>query len=124
MDLLDWTFSPPFMPLVHRWDRLLVLHLHLAVKKELSGGMKPEERRQKLKALKALMSFLKPLLTPSVSALTETRHTASISRAHRGSLLWSTSWIIVGLTVLQAPQRHYLPLGRWRACTCHALVLP
>ena len=77
MDLLGWTFSPPFMPLVHRGDRLLVLHLRLAVKKEL-GGMSPEERRHKLEALGALMTFLKPLLTPSVSALAETRRTASI----------------------------------------------
>jgi len=77
MGLLNWTFFPPYIPLVHRWDKLLILHLRLAVKKDL--GLSPEEREMKLTAIGQLMSFLKLLLTPSVSAFAETRRTGKIA---------------------------------------------
>ncbi|KAF4959060.1 hypothetical protein FGADI_1938 [Fusarium gaditjirri] len=65
LDLEKWTFKPPFMPLVHRWDRLVSLC-------EAKGeGHEPEAAAQ-------LLQFLTPILAPKVDALQKTRKTGNV----------------------------------------------
>ncbi|EMT66629.1 Fidgetin-like protein 1 [Fusarium odoratissimum] len=65
LELEKWTFKPPFMPLVHRWDRLL--SLCDATDKEPV----PEASTQ-------LLEFLTPILAPKVDALVKTRKTGNV----------------------------------------------
>ncbi|KAF5251704.1 hypothetical protein FANTH_3314 [Fusarium anthophilum] len=65
LDVEKWTFKPPFMPLVHRWDRLLSLC------KSKDEGHEPE-------AAAKLLEFLTPILAPKVDALVKTRETGNV----------------------------------------------
>lgn len=73
LELEKWTFKPPFMPLVHRWDRLL--SLCDAIDKE-----------PVLEASTQLLEFLTPILAPKVDALVKTRKTGNVMFAD----LWQT----------------------------------
>lgn len=66
MELENWTFRPPYRPLVHRWDRL----------KELQTNTTDLTNKQ---AANTLMEFLVPILASSVDALSQTRRTGKIS---------------------------------------------
>ena len=66
MELEDWTFEPPYRPIVHRWDRL----------KDLQAETTDLIHKQ---AADTLMEFLSPILGPSVDALFQTRRTGKIS---------------------------------------------
>jgi hypothetical protein len=65
-ELQDWTFHPPFQPVVHRWDRL----------NELLDLSTDPERKQ---AAKELVDFLRPILGPSVDALAKTKKTGKVT---------------------------------------------
>ncbi|KAF4338669.1 Fidgetin 1 [Fusarium beomiforme] len=65
LDLEKWTFRPPFMPLVHRWDRLLSL-------------CDAEGKAPVSEASTQLLEFLTPILAPKVDALVKTRKTGNI----------------------------------------------
>ncbi|KAF5973637.1 AAA family ATPase [Fusarium bulbicola] len=65
LDVEKWTFKPPFMPLVHRWDRLLSLC------ESKDEGHEPE-------AAAKLLEFLTPILAPKVDALVKTRETGNV----------------------------------------------
>ncbi|KAF4629183.1 hypothetical protein G7Y89_g8970 [Cudoniella acicularis] len=66
MELENWTFEPPYRPIVHRWDRL----------KELQANTTNAVNK---KAANALMEFLTPILAAPVDALTQTRRTGKVS---------------------------------------------
>ncbi|KAF9776896.1 hypothetical protein IL306_004854 [Fusarium sp. DS 682] len=65
LELEKWTFQPPFMSLVHRWDRLLSLY-------DVEGKGLPSE------AITQLLEFLTPILAPKVDALVKTRKTGNV----------------------------------------------
>ncbi|KAK4235599.1 P-loop containing nucleoside triphosphate hydrolase protein [Achaetomium macrosporum] len=75
LDLEGWTFSPPYKPLVHRWDRILALHQQT---RDADGD--PDKK----KAVDQLVNFLKPILAGSIEDLTTTRDTGTI----RYGMLW------------------------------------
>lgn len=66
LELENWTFEPPFMPLVHRWDLLKDFHA-----KATPGPAK--------NASSALLAFLTPILASSVVSLGQTKKTGKIS---------------------------------------------
>jgi hypothetical protein len=66
MELENWTFAPPFMPLVHRWDIL---------KKFQSTTMEDSLHR----AASALLGFLSPIIASSVISLNATKKTGKVS---------------------------------------------
>jgi hypothetical protein len=66
MELENWTFSPPFMALVHRWDIL---------KNFQSTTMENSLQR----AASALLGFLSPIIASSVLSLDATMKTGKIS---------------------------------------------
>ncbi|KAH7268409.1 hypothetical protein MRS44_011316 [Fusarium solani] len=65
LELENWTFSPPFMPIVHRWDKLRSLCE--------GNGDKPATE-----PATQLMDFLRPILAPQVDSLANTRKTGNI----------------------------------------------
>ncbi|KAF5585407.1 Fidgetin 1 [Fusarium pseudoanthophilum] len=65
LDVEKWTFKPPFMPLVHRWDRLLSLR-------------EAEDEEHEPEAVAQLLEFLSPILGPEVDALVKTRKTGNV----------------------------------------------
>lgn len=73
-DLLpeDWTFEPPFRPLVHRWEQLNELQAQIR-------GSDEDDIVDEKQATDDLMSFLEPILAPSVHSLARTRDTGKIS---------------------------------------------
>ena len=103
-DLENWTFEPPFKPIVHRWDRLKAMLEQLTEDKAGGRAGGPgsdmevdededkgdedaddnedqdcDESENKNDALKHLMAFLTPLVAASVEALLETRRTKKIA---------------------------------------------
>ncbi|KAF7555173.1 hypothetical protein G7Z17_g2404 [Cylindrodendrum hubeiense] len=66
LELQNWTFEPPFMPLVHRWEALKDYHA-----KSTPGSTK--------NAASALLAFLTPILASSVVSLARTRSTGKVS---------------------------------------------
>ncbi|KAI1049218.1 hypothetical protein LB506_005166 [Fusarium annulatum] len=65
LDVEKWAFKPPFMPLVHRWDRLLSL-------------CESKDDEHEPQAAAQLLKFLTPILAPKVDALVKTRETGNI----------------------------------------------
>ncbi|KAM0421225.1 hypothetical protein ACHAPT_010945 [Fusarium lateritium] len=61
LEVANWTFSPPFMPIVHRWDKLC----------SLCEDSATEEATE-------LIEFLRPILAPQVDSLANTRKTGTI----------------------------------------------
>ncbi|KAK3357878.1 hypothetical protein B0T25DRAFT_173559 [Lasiosphaeria hispida] len=80
LELAGWTFYPPFMPIVHRWEQFQGLH------REVSDAPPGSPKADKKDAADALMEFLTPLLAPSVDALGDTRLSGKIS--------WQSIWQI------------------------------
>lgn len=66
LELKDWTFTEPFSPIVHRWDRLNALR------------EKTTEVNSK-RAIDQLMSFLEPILAPSIGSLIQTKATGKVN---------------------------------------------
>ncbi|KAF4472976.1 Fidgetin 1 [Fusarium albosuccineum] len=66
-ELENWTFRPPFMPIVHRWDRLRELC-------ESTGDESPTTE-----AATRLMEFLRPIVAAEVEALARTRETGNVT---------------------------------------------
>lgn len=66
LELQDWTFEPPFMPLVHRWQAFKDHHATAA-----PGRIK--------NASSALLAFLSPILASSVLSLAQTKNTGQVS---------------------------------------------
>ncbi|KAI1338522.1 hypothetical protein F5Y15DRAFT_386114 [Xylariaceae sp. FL0016] len=66
LELESWTFSPPFMPLVHRWEEL---------KKYQSEAVTPSLKN----AASVLQAFLTPTLASSVVSLAHTQKTGKVS---------------------------------------------
>ncbi|KAK7433019.1 hypothetical protein QQZ08_000492 [Neonectria magnoliae] len=66
LELQNWTFEPPFMPLVHRWEAL----------KEYHANATPGPARN---ASSALLAFLTPILASSVVSLARTKKTGKVS---------------------------------------------
>jgi hypothetical protein len=69
LELIDWTFEPPFMPLVHRWEKLKTHYTALE-----QGPIK--------NAASALLAFLTPIVSPSVLSLDATHRTGKVSFAN------------------------------------------
>jgi hypothetical protein len=65
LDLEDWRFTPPFRPLVHRWD---TLKNYLATLPD--GSLKD--------AANSLLAFLTPIIASSVSSLAQTKKTGKL----------------------------------------------
>nr|RBQ88569.1 hypothetical protein FVER53263_13955 [Fusarium verticillioides] len=65
LDVEKWTFKPPFMPLVHRWDRLLSL-------------CEATDEEHETEAVAQLLEFLTPILAPKVDALVKIRKTGNV----------------------------------------------
>jgi hypothetical protein len=65
LELENWTFTPPYKPIVHRWDHL----------NTLCDGTTEHSSKQ---AIDRLMEFLRPILAPSVDALVRTKLTGKI----------------------------------------------
>lgn len=65
-ELSEWTFEPPFQPLVHRWDRLTDM---------INTTSEPALKE----AISALVDFLRPILGPSVDALAKTKQTGKVT---------------------------------------------
>lgn len=74
-ELEAWTFTPPYKPLVHRWERVQSLHQEL---KETS------DEPAKVKAADELVKFLEPLLSPWLDAWNTTQVTKKITHG----MLW------------------------------------
>lgn len=70
MKLEHWTFSPPYRPLVHRWNDLNDLHDRL-----MDDDDAPVDEKQ---AARALLDFLRPVMSVSIEALAQTRDTGMI----------------------------------------------
>ncbi|KAI0502743.1 P-loop containing nucleoside triphosphate hydrolase protein [Xylaria bambusicola] len=68
LSLENYTFTPPFMPLCHRWEALQALRL------------KQKEPAMAVAALK-LIGFLIPILAPKVDSVIYTRETGKIAFA-------------------------------------------
>jgi hypothetical protein len=81
LDLEGWTFSPPYKPLVHRWDRILALHQQMKV---AGSEEDSEDDKKKKAAVDQLVEFLQPILAQSIEDLTTTRDTGTI----RYGMLW------------------------------------
>lgn len=58
MKLEHWTFSPPYRPLVHRWNDLNDLHAELKDDRNA-----PADEKQ---AAQTLMDFLRPIMAASI----------------------------------------------------------
>ncbi|KAK4041355.1 P-loop containing nucleoside triphosphate hydrolase protein [Parachaetomium inaequale] len=74
IDLEGWSFTPPYKPLVHRWERALALHQQL----------KASDDVEKTRAADKLIEFLEPLLAPSIRDLAATHDTGRI----RYDMIW------------------------------------
>lgn len=66
LELQEWTFEPPFMPLVHRWQAFKDHHSIAA-----PGPIK--------NASSALLAFLTPILASSILSLAQTNKTGQVS---------------------------------------------
>ncbi|KUJ21199.1 P-loop containing nucleoside triphosphate hydrolase protein [Mollisia scopiformis] len=66
MDLEEWTFQPPYAPLVHRWEQLATLRA------EMKDG--PEKN-----AADELINFLTPITASAVDHLAKTRETKKVT---------------------------------------------
>ncbi|CZR65814.1 related to TOB3 (member of AAA-ATPase family) [Phialocephala subalpina] len=66
MDLEEWTFKPPYEPLVHRWDQLATLRA------EMKDGAEKE-------AADELINFLTPITASAVEHLAKTRETKKVT---------------------------------------------
>ncbi|KAF7555355.1 hypothetical protein G7Z17_g2224 [Cylindrodendrum hubeiense] len=67
LDLQNWTFTPPYKPIVHRWDRLLTLC-------EDTSDISADDT-----AAHHLIAFLRPILATSIAAVARTKVTGKIS---------------------------------------------
>lgn len=65
-ELENWTFQPPFMPLVHRWDALKKYH----------ASAEAEDLKS---ASSALLAFLAPILATSIISLAQTKKTGKVN---------------------------------------------
>lgn len=66
LELQNWTFKPPFMPLVHRWETL----------KEYHATATPGSAKN---ASSVLLAFLAPVIASSVVSLARTQRTGKVS---------------------------------------------
>ncbi|KAI1414769.1 P-loop containing nucleoside triphosphate hydrolase protein [Hypoxylon sp. FL1857] len=64
LELAEWTFNPPFKPLVHRWDAL----------RDFEGQADGEDRA----ASSTLIAFLTPIIAPSLTMIAKLRETNKI----------------------------------------------
>lgn len=69
LDLDGWAFAPPYKPLVHRWDRLQILH------QELNDSAGHDDKKE---AVDQLVNFLQPILAQSIEDLASTRDTGKV----------------------------------------------
>lgn len=65
LELKEWTFTAPYSPIVHRWDKLNTLR---------EETTEPESKR----AIEQLMTFLRPILAPSIDSLIQTKKTGKV----------------------------------------------
>ncbi|RSL99891.1 hypothetical protein CEP52_009419 [Fusarium oligoseptatum] len=65
LELENWTFEPPFMPIVHRWDKL----------RSLCEG---NDDKPSTESATQLMNFLRLILAPQVDSLANTRKTGNV----------------------------------------------
>lgn len=88
-DLLpaDWTFKPPFRPLVHRWGTLNDLHAEIRDDEDTTLEVK--------QAADTLVCFLEPILAPAVRALVKTRDTGKISYDNIWQIFPPSEFIVI-----------------------------
>lgn len=103
LGLEKWTFSPPFMPIVHRWDRLQVL-----------DEGKVDSTAQE--AFTQLMEFLSPILAPQIDALSKTRETGSVLFQDLWQIFAPHDFVVTNFYGVQAVCRvtKYQPVKRRR----------
>lgn len=65
LELNNWTFTAPYSPIVHRWDRLNA---------QCDNATDPTSKR----AIEQLMAFLRPILAPSIDSLVQTKKTGKV----------------------------------------------
>ena len=65
LELENWTFTEPYKPIVHRWDRLNAL---------CNTTTEPQGKQ----AIDQLMEFLRPIVAPSVDSLAQTRKSGKV----------------------------------------------
>ena len=73
LELSNWIFKPPYMPLVHRWDRIQAL--------PSIGGGKNKSARAAAAAVAELVAFLKPILFTPISSAAQARDTGKSAYA-------------------------------------------
>lgn len=108
-DLVDWTFQPPFQPLVHRWGQLKDLHAELKDDQDV-----PLDERQ---AADSLVNFLDPILAPSVRALKQTCETGKISYKNIWHVFPSSELIVTldrGVPILGRVLKYKKKDSGWR----------
>lgn len=65
LELKNWTFTGPYSPIVHRWDKLNALR---------EETTEPSSKQ----AIEQLMTFLRPILAPSIDSLIQTKKTGKV----------------------------------------------
>jgi hypothetical protein len=66
LELTNWNFEPPYMPIIHRWEDLKAFYSN-----QQSGPMK--------NAAAGLLTFLTPLVAESVISLAHTKETGKVT---------------------------------------------
>jgi hypothetical protein len=66
LELTNWNFQPPYMPIIHRWEDLKAFYSN-----QESGTMK--------NAAAGLLTFLTPLVAESVISLAHTKETGKVT---------------------------------------------
>lgn len=66
LEVENWTFRPPYMPLVHRWEDLKAYQSKVVDAKLKNAGL-------------ALLAFLTPIIASSVISLAQTKNTGKVN---------------------------------------------
>ncbi|KAK7957074.1 uncharacterized protein PG986_006296 [Apiospora aurea] len=81
LEVINYTFEPPFMPLVHRWDDLKTYHATAE-----AGNLK--------NAATALLAFLTPVIASSVLSHALTKKTGKVNFENIWQIFPRTSWVV------------------------------
>ncbi|KAF5976068.1 Fidgetin 1 [Fusarium coicis] len=120
LDVEKWTFKPPFMPLVHRWDRLLSLR-------------EDEDQEHEPEAIAQLLEFLTPILAPKVDALVNTRKTGNVMFDDLWQIFPPHEFVITKFYGVEAIREQMIERGRkfealrgyhFQTCSGSKILLP
>ncbi|KAK8079549.1 hypothetical protein PG997_007367 [Apiospora hydei] len=95
LEVINYTFEPPFMPLVHRWDDLKTYHATAE-----AGSLK--------NAATALLAFLTPVIASSVLSHALTKKTGKVNFENIWQIFPRTSWSLPNFSA-STPSAGYRP---------------